>query len=62
MESFSFERQDEEAGIGQGSGSEAGCCGSGRGNSFVSVYADGEGQKWDRPFSAWDGQLLTLSS
>jgi hypothetical protein len=40
---FSLERQDEEAGIGQGSEFGGGLLRFWKGNFFVSVYADGEG-------------------
>jgi hypothetical protein len=40
---FSFERQDEEAGIGQGSEFGGGLLRFWKGKFFVSVYADGEG-------------------
>ncbi len=40
---FSFERQDEEAGIGQGSELGGGLLRFWKGKFFVSVYADGEG-------------------
>ena len=40
---FSFERQDEDAGIGQGSEFGGGLLRFWKGKFFVSVYADGEG-------------------
>jgi hypothetical protein len=40
---FSFERQDEEAGIGQGSEFGGGLLRFWKGRYFVSVYADGQG-------------------
>lgn len=40
---FSYERQDEEAGIGQGSEFGGGLLRFWKGKFFVSVYADGEG-------------------
>jgi hypothetical protein len=40
---FSFERQDEDAGIGQGSEFGGGLLRFWKGKYFVSIYADGEG-------------------
>ncbi len=45
---FSFERQDEEAGIGQGSEFGGGLLRFWKGNYFVSVNAEGEGEDVDK--------------
>src|SRR4030043_1085314 len=42
---FSFERQDEAVGIGQGSEFGGGLLRFWKGNCFVSIYADGEGME-----------------
>jgi hypothetical protein len=49
---FSFERQDAEAGIGQGSEFGGGLLRFWKGNYFVSVYAEGEGDDVDRAVKA----------
>ncbi len=45
---FSFERQDEEIGIGQGSEFGGGLLRFWKGNYFVSVNAEGEGEDVDK--------------
>jgi hypothetical protein len=45
---FLFERQDEDVGIGQGSEFGGGLLRFWKGNYFVSVYAEGEGEDLDR--------------
>jgi hypothetical protein len=49
---FSFERQDEEIGIGQGSEFGGGLLRFWKGNYFVSVYAEGEGEGVDKAVTA----------
>jgi len=48
---FSFERQDEEVGIGQGSEFGGGLLRFWKGNYFVSVNAEGEGEDVDKAIS-----------
>jgi hypothetical protein len=52
---FSFDRQDEAVGIGQGSESGGGLLRFWKEKYFVSIYADGEGRRLNPPFSEWAG-------
>lgn len=58
---FFFEKQDEDAGIGQGSEFGGGMLRFWKGPYFVSIYGEGRALNWRRPLSTWGKKWLNPS-